>query len=51
MPVVPSLVETDVRKQPLTVPVLVIENTTADEVDLLPADAEEKAGAGRVDCE
>lgn len=49
-PVVLSLVELPpmLMKQPATVPVLVMENDTAEEVVLLPADAELKEGVGRL---
>jgi hypothetical protein len=49
VPVVESFVELPpmLIKQPATVPVLVIENDTAEDVALLPADAELKDGVGR----
>ena len=50
VPVVESLVELPpmLMKQPATVPVLVMENDTADDVVLLPAEAELKDGVGRL---
>ena len=50
VPVVLSLVELPpmLMKHPATVPVLVIENDTAEEVALLPADAELNEGVGRL---
>ena len=49
-PVVLSLVALPpiLMKHPATVPVLVIENDTAEEVALLPADAELNEGVGRL---
>jgi hypothetical protein len=50
VPVVLSLVALPpmLMKHPATVPVLVMENDTAEEVALLPADAELKEGVGRL---
>ena len=49
-PVVESLVELPpmLIKQPATVPVLVIEKDTEEDVALLPEDAELKEGVGRL---
>ena len=47
----PSLVDTEVKNAPLTVPEEVIENETAAEVALDPDDAEDQDGVGRADCE
>jgi hypothetical protein len=49
--VVPSLVDTEFKNAPLTVPEEVIENETAAEVALDPEDAADQAGVGRAACE
>ena len=50
VPVVESLVALPpmLMKQPATVPVLVMENDTAEDVALLPAEAEANDGVGRL---